>query len=321
MQVLADVTLIQAWRNLVFMLALPIALATTCGQQQQPDSQTRTVQVPGGNIEVSLPGEPMALSPADLLNWIKNCAGVVSTYYGRFPVTHLSLRIRAGSGSGIRHGVTYPTDGGLILITVGRDATTQALADDWVLTHEMIHLAFPSMADNHHWIEEGISTYVEPVARAQAGRLPVEEVWKEFIRDMPKGQPGFGDAGLDHTPTWGRTYWGGAMFCLVADVRIRERTQNRKGLRDALRAITNHGGTISEDWEIEKALAIGDKATGTGVLQELYREMRDKPSPVDLDQLWNKLGLSLRAGEVIFDDKAQEAAIRRAITADTANVP
>ena len=306
-------------RCVVVILVMALTLDAT--SQMPASSQPTFVQVPGGKVEVTLPDEPMTLSAADLLNWIKNSAGAVSTYYGRFPVTHLSLRIRAGSGSGIRHGVTYPTDGGLILITIGREATTQALTDDWVLTHEMIHLAFPSMADNHHWIEEGISTYVEPVARAQTGRLPVAEVWKEFIRDMPKGQPGFGDAGLDHTPTWGRTYWGGAMFCLVADVRIHERTRNRKGLRDALRAVMEHGGTISEDWEIEKALAIGDKATGTGVLQELYREMRDKPSPVDLDQLWNKLGLSLKAGEVLFDDKAQEAAIRKAITADHASVP
>jgi len=313
-QVLAVPPLRQTWRNLVFLLALPIALIATSGQQLQPGSQTRTLQVPGGEIEVTLPDEPMALSSADLLTWVKNCAGAVAAYYGRFPVDHLILRIRAGSGSRVGHGVTYPTRGGLILITVGREATTQALAGDWVLTHEMIHLAFPSMADEHHWIEEGLSTYVEPVARAQAGQLPVDEVWKQFIRLMPQGQPGAGDDGLDHTHTWGRTYWGGAMFCLVADVRIRERTKNRKGLQDALRAIVGNGGVISEDWEIGRALAIGDKATGTGVLQELYRQMRDKPFPVDLDQLWNNLGLALVDGAVTFNDKAPEATIRRAIT-------
>jgi len=282
--------------------------------QEQSGTQTASVRVSGGTIEVTLPDVPMALSADDLLHWVKNCAGAVATYYGRFPVDHLNLRIRAGSGSGIRRGVTYPTNGGLILVTVGRESTTQALADDWVLTHEMIHLAFPSMADEHHWIEEGISTYVEPVARAQAGQFPIAGVWKQFIRDMPKGQPDTGDKGLDNTPTWGRTYWGGAMFCLTADVKIRERTQNRKGLRDALRAIVDHGGTISEDWDIEKALAIGDKATGTDVLRQLYREMRDKPSPVDLDQLWIKLGLAMKDGDVTFNDKAPEAGIRQAIT-------
>jgi hypothetical protein len=177
----------------------------------------------------------------------------------------------------------------------------------------MIHLAFPSMAENHHWIEEGISTYVQPIARAQVGQLPEAAVWKEFILDMPKGQPAPGDQGLDHTPTWGRTYWGGAMFCLVADVQIRERTRNRKGLRDSLRAILKHGGVITQDWEIEKAFAIGDHATGTDVLQSLYQEMRDKPAPVDLDKLWQKLGVALENGEVVFNENAVDAQIRRAI--------
>ena len=180
----------------------------------------------------------------------------------------------------------------------------------------MIHLAFPSMADNHHWIEEGISTYVEPVARAQVGNLAVAEVWKQFIRDMPQGQPDSGDKGLDNTPTWGRTYWGGAIFCLLADVEIREQTKNRKGLEDALRAILHAGGNITLDWKIEKALAIGDKATGTEVLEKLYRRMRDTPSPADLDELWTKLGVKLTGdGTVEFNDKAPEAAIRQAITA------
>ena len=81
------------------------------------------------------------------------------------------------------------------------------------------------------------------------------------------------------------------MFCLLADVRIRERTRNHKGLEDALRGINRGGGNISEDWDIGKALAMGDKATGTTVLRDLYQSMRDKPAPVDLDQLWEKLGI------------------------------
>ena len=104
------------------------------------------------------------------------------------------------------------------------------------------------------------------------------------------------------------------MFCLLADVRIRERTHNRKGLQDALRGIVNGGGLITEDWEIEKAFTMGDKATGTTVLLDLYKEMRDKPAPVNLDELWQKLGLDLKNGQVSFNDKAPEAAIRTAIT-------
>jgi hypothetical protein len=255
----------------------------------------------------------MKLSHEQLLGWVKTSATTVADYYGHFPVPHLTLKMRSTSGSGIRHGVTYPKDGGLIFISVGTEADIAATKEDWVLVHEMIHLAFPSMEDDQHWIEEGISTYVEPVARARKGGMSVKEVWGTFVRDMPKGKPGPDDHGLDNTHTWGRTYWGGAIFCLLADVRIRERTKNRKGLEDALRGI-NSSGNINEDWDINKALAMGDKATGTTVLRDLYNEMRDKPAPVDLDQLWKKLGIQMKDGSVAFNNNAPDANIRKAIT-------
>jgi len=100
----------------------------------------------------------------------------------------------------------------------------------------------------------------------------------------------------------------------MADVRIREQTHNRKGLQDALRSILEHGGTITEDWSIEKAFETGDQATGTTVLMDLYREMSDKPDPMDLDALWKKLGVRMEGKTVVFDANAPDAAIREAIT-------
>lgn len=299
---------------LTILCTLPFA-ACSSRQDAMAAQNSATVNVLGGTIDVTLPDEALSVTRDQLLTWVVRAATAVSQYYGRFPASHLTLRVRAGNGSGVGHGVTYPRGGGLIFISVGRNATVADLNDDWVLTHEMIHLAFPNMADEHHWIEEGISTYVEPVARVAAGQMSAAEMWRVFMRDMPKGLPEPGDKGLDHTPTWGRTYWGGAMFCLFADVTIREQTHNRYGLRDALRAILNHGGKITEDWDIEKTLSIGDQGTGTKVLENLYAQMRDKPSPLDLDSLWQKLGLSLKNGSVVFNDQAPDAAIRKAITA------
>lgn len=298
----------------IFCLGLALMLLQSSGGQEMK-TQNAILHIEGGEIEITLPDEPMTVSSAQLMDWIKTAAGAVSEYYGHFPVPHLTLRVRTTSGSGIRHGVTYPRYGGLILISVGKDTSVDDLKTDWTLTHEMIHLAFPSMEDEQHWIEEGISTYVEPIARAQVGNMAVKEVWREFIRDMPQGQPADGDQGLDNTHTWGRTYWGGALFCLMADVQIRERTHNRKGLQDALRAIRNHGGTITEDWQITRAFSIGDQATGTRVLQDLYEQMANKPVTVDLDKLWAKLGLSVNGGEVQFNNKAADASIRKTLTA------
>src|SRR6185295_8369814 len=124
---------------------------------------------------------------------------------------------------------------------------------------------------------------IEPIARARAGNLSPEAVWHGLWRGAPHGLPGPNDEGLDKTHTWGRTYWGGALFCLLADLEIRERTGNARSLDDALRGILAAGGDVAVRWEIGRALAEGDRATGVPVLAELYARMKDAPVDVDLD--------------------------------------
>src|ERR1700678_1448293 len=166
---------------------------------------------------------------------------------------------------------------GLTRMRLGSDVTKADLEEDWTMTHELVHMALSSLPDESHWLEEGIATYVEPLARVQAGQLPVEQVWAGMVRGMPQGEPQPGDKGLDQTHTWGRTYWGGAMFCLVADVQIRKATGNRKGLQDALQAIMAAQGTIDTEWPVQRVLETGDDATETTVLVDLYRKWKDGP--------------------------------------------
>lgn len=301
---------------LTFITAGTAVLLATWFSQPASAISSQTISACGSDIDIRFDNDSQGVSNDALLGWIKRGSTAVCTYYGKFPVPHLRLQVSVRGNKGVHHGVTYPSDnGGLIRISVAPSTTQSDLDSDWMLTHEMIHLAFPSMAENHHWIEEGISVYVEPVARVQAGQLSAAKMWSDVARDMPQGQPAPGDQGLDRTDTWGRTYWGGAMFCLVADVRIREQTHNRKGLQDALRGILNAGGNITDDWEIERAFAAGDKATGTTVLMDLYNQMRDKPSPVDLADLWHKLGIQKKPdGSLEFINNAPLANVREAIT-------
>jgi hypothetical protein len=277
---------------------------------------TSTLLIGGSKIDVGIePGE-MKLAQTDLLHWVQTAAEAVATYYGRYPVPHVLIRIMPTSGSGVRHGQTFGYDGGLIKIRVGSETQQAELANDWMLTHEMVHLSFPSVAEQHHWIEEGIAVYVEPIARIQAKQMSASRMWADLVRDMPKGLPEQGDQGLDHTHTWGRTYWGGALFCLFADVQIREQTKNEKGLQDALRGILNAGGDIRHDWDLMDAFKAGDRATGTNVLTTLYAKMKDQPMEPDLPALWKQLGVQRDANTVRFVEDAPLAAIRRSITAE-----
>jgi hypothetical protein len=297
---------VKHWRALLCGLALigPAALAGT------PDD----VDLPDASIHIVRSGNADAPDIAVLRNWISDAATAVRTYYGRFPVARLRVIVQPLEGHGVKTGTTYAFHVATIRVSVGRDSGHDDFLSDWIMTHEMVHLAMPRFASRHAWLEEGLATYVEPIARAQAGQLTDEKVWGDMFDDMRKGLPLADDHGLDNTSTWGRTYWGGAMFYLLADVQIRERTGNRLGLQDALRAIVAAGGNHLAAWEVDRTLALGDEATGTTVLSDLYREMRDTPVAPDLERLWQRLGVSRRDGQMTFDEDAPLMEIRRAIT-------
>lgn len=276
--------------------------------------QETKIQIAGSEIDVVFSSPVSDALRQLVLDRIKLSAKAIVNYYQRYPVQKVRIDVTPHFGRGVSGGHAAGWDGARIRISVGKESTAADFADDWVTTHEMVHLAFPSQEDQHHWIEEGQAVYIEPVARARIGELTAEKVWGDMVRDMPQGQPAAGDRGLDYTHTWGRTYWGGAIFCLLADVQIRERTHNQKGLEDALRAVLAEGN-IESEWPLERAIAVGDKATGVPVLHDLYEQMKATPVTVDLDALWQKLGVKKVNGQILFDDSAPLAAVRRAITA------
>jgi hypothetical protein len=273
------------------------------------------LDVPGGVIHVGFaPGE-IALPKEKVLDWVRTSARAVATYYGRFPVSELKLLIVPVSGPRVRGGTTWGYRGAAIRVMFGSDASENDLRRDWVMVHEMVHLALPDLAERHAWLSEGLAVYIEPIARVQAGDLTAAEIWQAMMRDMPQGLPQAGDRGLDNTDTWGRRYWGGAMFCLLADIEIRKATGNRLGLQDAMRAVIAAGGNHEQDWPIARVLSTADKAVGVDVLTRLHNEMGARPETPDLAALWRDLGLRRRGEALEFDDAAPLAAIRRAITA------
>jgi len=283
------------------------------------DASAESLQIDDALLKVDIDGPVPDLPKAALKQHVVSAAQAVSLYYGHFPVAsaHIVISILP-SGKGVLQGTTWGNRDGFPAVTklrIGQNTTQSELDGDWIATHELVHMALASLPDSQHWLEEGIATYVEPIARVQAGQLTAQHIWADMMAGMAHGEPQAGDLGLDRTHTWGRTYWGGALFCLVADVEIRKQTGNKRGLQDALRGIVNAGGTIDKDWPIERVLKVGDRTTGTNVLQDLYAKWGKAPVKVDLESLWDQLGISRTDGKVSFVDDAPLASIRTAITA------
>jgi hypothetical protein len=293
----------------VVLLCAPAA----CVKSDRPmdDPPARRLKIGGGELEVVLEAG-LALPDETILRWVRRASEAVAGYYGRFPVASVVITVAPG-GDGPVHGVTYAAR--KIDLRLASDATAADLDSDWVLTHEMLHLGFPNLDAQYLWMMEGLSDYVEPIARARAGQIDAEEVWRGIVEGSPRGEPRRGDHGLDEARSRDRIYWGGNTFWLLADVRIRERTDNRRSADDAVRAILDAGGDGNSHWELEAVLATGDRATGTTVLTELHEQFGMKAGRTDLEALWKRLGVVYEGGRVTFDDAAPLARIRASITA------
>ncbi len=274
----------------------------------------RRVEVGGEVLDVGLlPGSFVAGDEA-MAGAVKTAAQAVHDYYGAASIPRVLLLLVPTSGRGVGYARTMGNGGASVFAPVGRETTGEELGRGWELVHELLHVSFPNLPNEQSWLEEGMATYVEPLVRARAKMITPEEAFGRLHRRMALGQPLEGDEGLDRTHTWARTYWGGALFCLAADVAIRERTDNRRSLDDALRGILTAGGNVSERWDVEQTLATGDAATGVPVLADLYERLGKAPGRVDLAALWQKLGVVGEGDRIRFDDAAPLAAVRRSMT-------
>ncbi|HJU84255.1 MAG TPA: hypothetical protein VJ600_08590 [Holophagaceae bacterium] len=269
----------------------------------------RSLPVQGGVIEVAEPaaGTPLDAAAADA--WIRHSAALLVSAYGRFPVKRAALFLTpVDRGSGVVFGTASGHGGAGVIVLLGHALSKADLDRDWVLPHELVHLALADLPEGHRWLEEGLPTYLEPLFRLRSGELDAKAFWAGLRKNLPQGQPRAGDRGLDRTPTWGRTYWGGAMFCFLADLRIRERSGGRKTLLDALRGILDAGLNAERRSDLREVLRAGDRALGFEALMPLYDALAEQSGPVDLEALWGRLGVTGSG----FDDAAPESALRKA---------
>jgi len=309
-------------RALGFLVAIAIPDRWAAAQSDSPHhppviSFSQSLAVEGGTLQIDFAEGELDLPRAELIQRIGSAAHAVAVYYGRFPVARARVLVVPVAGAhGVLQGTTWGNRSGFqafLRLHIGQSTSRDELASDWVITHELVHTALPSLPGDQHWLEEGIASYIEPIARVQAGQLSAAKIWADMMNGMPNGEPGPRDRGLDITHNWGRTYWGGALFCLIAEVEIRKETGNRRGLQDALRAIVAAGGSIDKEWSIQRVLSIGDQATGTQVLEKMYAQWSVTPVFVDLPQLWTQLGIRADPRGIVFDASAPLAEIRTSV--------
>lgn len=271
----------------------------------------------GGNaaLPVAVLDAPLNVTMADLQVWIDDVTASNRRFWGQEPVMPCLLVIIPVSGkAGLPFGRVMAAGGATVLLLVGREASLEQLYGEWVLVHEMLHLGTPLLRDTGIWFNEGIATYFEPILRARAGWKTEDEVWREWLTSMPRSLPALTKTGLRNAPSR-RAYYGGALYLLLADIALRDRSNGATGVEDCLRPILVSGADVRLRWSTWQLLRTCDAVNGQGdILAKLAQQYVFDHAPLDLGQLWHDLGVALTPdGRIFYDDSAPLASVRKTI--------
>jgi predicted metalloprotease with PDZ domain len=270
------------------------------------------IALPGATLQVVFLGQPVAIGDDGALEWIRKAASCESRLFGRFPVDATIFVVPAQGAEGVVFGRVMSLSGASVVLLFGTATKADDQRDDWVVTHELFHLGTPSFVGEGHWLEEGLATYYEPILRERCGWTSETTLWAHFGTVMERGLRNPSDPpSLEERDDVDATYWGGALFALVADVRIREATRNARSLDDVIRAVLAREGDATHTARVADFVRIGDDVTGTDVLARLYDSWAVRGENVDLAALWRSLGVDGKT----LKDGAPLVAIRRGIGA------
>ena len=233
-------------------------------------------------IDVALLGAPITMTDDLVVKWIGEAVDLYARFYGRFPVD-ATIFVLPVEGDAVRFGSVMALTGASVRLFVGRDMPPGATHVDWVVVHELFHLGTPTFRGEGRWLGEGFATYYEPLLRARAGWMSEAELWAHFEEEMPRGVRREGSASsIEERRDIDSMYWGGALFAMIADAKIREATGGAKSLDDAIRAAHAHGANVTQIWSVREFFRIGDAATGTHVLADLHESFALRGDAIDV---------------------------------------
>ena len=263
-------------------------------------------------IAVHVGASDIAIGAPALASWVQYFAALSAEYWQGFPVDRLMVAIvPAGAADRVSFGRVRGGGGATMQIVAGRGVTANTLyRRDWILTHELLHLAQPHLPRDGMWLMEGMATYVEPILRHIAGLYTADQVWSEWLGGMPAGSLGLTTMGLQRT----NPYWGGALALLATNIAIVEATDGNKTMVDCLRAGLRSVGNATVRAQTSAIISACDQSVGFPAMADFVSWHRSA-TEFNLPRLWQKLGVSKNGSSVAYADNAAAKVLRAAMLA------
>ena len=264
-----------------------------------------------------LPGE-LAITDDELRTYVQRAAEAVRRLHGTMPTERVEVivvPVNAGPDP-VAFGHVGRGGGGSVALLVRENASLEALLSDWVLVHELSHLAMPYVRREDAWLSEGFATYYQEVLLARGELVEPVDAWRALEHGFASGRRNGNGWDLRtesermyRTHAFRRVYWGGAAYALDLDVALR---REGSSLDDVMRGL----GALEqlEAWPAERVLAEMDRIVGSTTPSRLAREHLAMQEVPTFDDLYAALGLRREDGALVLAEDAPAAQIRTAIT-------
>ncbi|WP_027857607.1 M61 family metallopeptidase [Marinobacterium jannaschii] len=277
----------------------------------------KRLRVAGGDLWVALTGG--LERRRSMLPWLEQAASAVATVYGRFPLDSAQiLVIPVGPDKEAVPWAEVQRQGQpAIHFFVDQQRPIQEFRRDWTAAHEFSHLLHPYILRSDAWLYEGIASYYQNIARARAGMLSERQAWQKLYDGFERGRKGLASEMLQDASGYMQMYWGGAAIALLADVQLRQRSDNQQSLALMLQQLRQCCGDNPGPWSARHLFRQFDQFSDSRIFSRLYRDQVINRRFPQVARVLNQLGVKVRGGRVELDNRAPLAGLRRAITQKT----
>jgi len=277
-----------------------------------------------GRVQVALadgPADPLDASIT--LAWLESGLEAAKSILGGLPQERgqvIVIPLSSGDRP-VARGRVSRAGGISMILGMSTQQEEDAYKTDGLIAHEFIHWLHPPVAPDHRWLPEGLATYYQYIGMARAGHMSPEEAWKRFMEDLDDGlwdrRPG---TVLDLARRMNRdgganfVYWASAAMMLIADVSLREGSDNEFSLDHALAEWAQCCMDSRRSADGRDVMDQMDELIeGQAIFRALYDDHVLSVGFPDIEALLKQLGLPQPGEDFELNDEAPLAPIRQAI--------
>ena len=258
--------------------------------------------------------------------WLETTSEALAAVYGRWPRDEWKVVVKAMSRAStdpVPWGQVTRGDPNVVSFYIDESASSTRLIGNWTAYHEFSHLLIPYRGWGDMWFSEGLASYYQNLLQVRSGVLNERELWQKLYEGFERGRtnkrPDLSLAELSpkmrESRSFMRVYWSGALYFLMADMQLRQRTQSGQSLDTAL-ALLNHCCADSKLSARDIASRL-DQLTGQTLFLPLFDDVASSRAIPDYQALFVELGITIENKTVQLSKTVPPNSIREGISRQT----